>query len=139
MTSAVLDPGVLVSAVITPHGTCAGLLRAWREGAFELVVSPALLAEFTDVLQRKKFARWVKPAEADEIAAMLAARAHLVDDPAEPERVCRDPGDDYLIALARAAEASVLVSGDGDLLALRIAPPVVSPATFLEALDAAGR
>jgi predicted nucleic acid-binding protein len=32
--------------------------------------------------------------------------------------VCRDPDDDYLVALAR-REAAPIVTGDGDLLVLR--------------------
>jgi len=41
---AVLDPNVIISALLSPFGTPARILRAWREGAFELVASALLIA-----------------------------------------------------------------------------------------------
>jgi len=57
-----------------------------------------------------------------------------VPDPevAPPVR-SRDPGDDYLVALAAAARAT-LVSGDAHLLELRDAIPVLSPREFPDTL-----
>ena len=45
-----------------------------------------------------------------------------------------DPDDEYLVDLARAAEADVLVSGDAHLLELRDRLPVMTPAEFLARL-----
>jgi hypothetical protein len=47
---AVLDPNVLISALLAPAGTPAAILRAWSAGAFELVASPLLLAELERAL-----------------------------------------------------------------------------------------
>lgn len=33
--------------------------------------------------------------------------------------ICRDPKDDYLLALAKAAKADLLITGDEDLLVLK--------------------
>ena len=55
-------------------------------------------------------------------------------DAASPPRVSRDPGDDYLLALARSTSA-LLVSGDKDLLGVKDAP-VASPWSFLAKLNA---
>ena len=55
MPRAVLDTNVFVSALISPSGPSAALLLELRAGAFELVVSPMLLAELGDVLGRPKF------------------------------------------------------------------------------------
>ena len=43
---------------------------------------------------------------------------HRLPDPTEVPAVSRDPNDDYLIALFRAAGADVLCCGDGDLAAV---------------------
>ncbi|TMD08021.1 MAG: PIN domain-containing protein [Chloroflexi bacterium] len=40
---AVLDPNVLISAILAPTGVPAALLRHWLDGEFELVVSERLL------------------------------------------------------------------------------------------------
>jgi predicted nucleic acid-binding protein len=69
-----------------------------------LVVSPLLLAELGDVLARPKFARWAADGRGAAYVAGFAARSEHQLDPDEslPEAV-RDPDDDYLIALMRAA------------------------------------
>ncbi len=36
--------------------------------------------------------------------------------PADPPPLLRDPGDDYIVALAAAHEANTIVTGDRDLL-----------------------
>jgi uncharacterized protein len=128
---AVLDPGVLVSALITPAGTPAKLLAASRNGSFELVVSPLLLDELRLVLRRKKFRRYVDLDTADLYVDLLRRDAAFTDDPAGPPPIhCRDPADDYLIALAH-DRAGALVSGDDDLLELAAKIPVFTPAEFL--------
>jgi predicted nucleic acid-binding protein len=58
-------------------------------------------------------------------------------DPPEPAPISRDPKDDYLIALGRAASAHVLVTGDDDLLDLELPElKIVSPREFLDLLPA---
>ena len=131
---AVLDVNVLISAVLSPTGTPARLLLAWQAGAFELIVSPALLDELQRALAYPKLRRLIPVAEAEALGAWLADAATLAPDPGDPPPVrSADPGDDYLIALA-AAHAAILVSGDGHLLALANAFPVHSPASFLSLL-----
>ena len=135
---AVLDTNVLVSALITPDGASARLLLELRAGAFELVVSPLLLGELRDVLLRDKFRRYVTEPEIDAYLALIASEGIHHDDPAPAgEPIGADPGDEYLIDLARLARVDALVSGDGHLLDLREMLPVMSPAEFLLTLAGA--
>lgn len=135
MLRVVLDPGVLVSAVISPTGPPAEALDAWRDGEFDLIVSPELLDELEDVLLRTKFRGYVSPEQVSAYVEALAAEAVAFEDPSDPPRVTADPGDDYLVALARAAGADLLVSGDKHLLALADSPvSVVTPREMLERL-----
>jgi len=132
---AVLDPNVLISALITPRGASARILLELRGGAFELIASPALLAELRTVLMRDKFRQYASVAEVGAFVELIRVEGTLVEDP-EPSGVgvTDDPGDEYLVALARAARADVLVSGDPDLLKLRSRIPVRSPREFLDSL-----
>jgi putative PIN family toxin of toxin-antitoxin system len=115
---AVLDPGVLVSALITPTGTPAKLLSAARGGSFELIVSPLLLDELRLVLRREKFRRYVDLDVVGQYIGLLRRDAATAADPKEPPPIrCTDPDDDYLIALAHSRSAA-LVSGDSHLLDL---------------------
>ena len=135
MPRAVLDTNVLVSALISPGGPSAALLLELRAGAFELVASPTLLAELREVLGREKFRRYVTEAEVVAYVDLIEHEATILDDPAPSARpLSVDPDDEYLVDLARAAAADVLVSGDAHLLDLRDHLPVMTPAQFLAAL-----
>ncbi len=128
MRRVVLDPGVLVSALITPRGSPAKLLREVRAGGLELIVSPLLLEELEEVLGRRKFRRYVDPGAVREYIELLHREAVAVPDPevASPLRSA-DPDDDYLIALAQSQNA-VLVSGDKHLLEIGGGAPILAPA-----------
>ena len=135
MVRAVLDANVLISAILSPRGSPARLLLAWQAGAFELVASPALLAELARALGYPKLARLIPPADADAFGAWIARSAILAADPeAAPAIRSADPNDDYLLALAT-AERAVLVSGDGHLTVLADRLPIRTPAEFLASLD----
>lgn len=128
---AVVDPNVIIAALLSPLGAPAQLLRAWLQGQFELVVSPRLLAELQRALTYPKLRRWIAPGEADRIVEWLGNSATSVKDPSGPPPIrSSDPGDDYLIALA-ATEEAVLVSGDKHLLRLAGDLPIFTPARFL--------
>lgn len=131
----VLDANVLIAAILSPHGKPAQLLGRWQIGAFDLVVSPTLLAEVRRALAYPKLRRLVPPAAAEAFVEWLGLSAELLGDPVPPPPIrCDDPGDDYLIALAAAARA-VLVSGDVHLTSLAPRIPVRSPAEFLAELE----
>ena len=131
----VIDPNVLVSALISPAGPSAEIVRAWTDERFDLVVSEALILELDDVLARPKFRRWISQADAAAFVASLAAAGEVVADPPEPSPVSADPADDYLIALAGAAGIDYLVSGDRHLTELPDpSPPILTPRDFLNRL-----
>lgn len=133
---AVLDPNVLVSAAISTAGPPRLIINAWVDGRFELLASPALIDELSDVLARPRFRRWISTQTAAEFIAGLQESAVIIDDPPEPAALTPDPDDDYLIALARAGGADYLVSGDRHLTELPDPdPPVLTPRQFLALLD----
>ena len=136
MIRAVVDPGVLIAGLITPGRLPSNLIRAFLQGAFELVVSPLLLDELTATLLRPKFRRWATENDVVAFIEVLRLAAVMVEDPAEVEPISRDPNDDYLVALARAAGAHVLVSSDGDLTSVEgNDPPIVTPRRFLSSIE----
>ncbi len=129
---AVLDPNVLISALLSPHGAPARILLSWLLGEFELIVCPRLLDEVERALGYPKLRRRIDPEDTRRFVDLIAARAVSAPDPEDPPSVrSRDPDDDYLIALA-AQERAVIVSGDGHLLNLEGEIPVFTPASFLE-------
>ena len=137
---AVLDPNVLVSAVISPAGPPAQILQAWTDEQFELIASPQLLNELDEVLKRRKFRRWISTQTASRYVEALAEATTVIDDPAPLARTSSDSNDDYLLALARAAATDYLVSGDTHLTSLASSePPILPPREFLDLLHASSR
>lgn len=61
----VLDPGVLVSAALTPGGTPDRLLSGWEDRRLEIVSSPKVLDELRLVLNRDKFRSYLTLEAAD--------------------------------------------------------------------------
>ena len=134
---AVLDPNVIIPALLSSRGSPAKVLAGWIAGDYELAVSPLLLQELKRALAYPKIRDRITKSESDELVALLSHRADTHRDPEEAAPVrCVDPDDDYLIALAVVARA-VIVSGDGHLLDLDQDLPVYSPAGFLAMLDEA--
>lgn len=126
---AVLDIIVLISGLLAPDGPSARLIRRWLEGDFELIVSERLLEELKRALAYPKLKARIPGAAADEFLALVRATATVRPDPPNPPGRSRDPGDDYLIALAKST-ASILVSGDKDILVLSASRPILSPIDF---------
>lgn len=131
---AVLDVNVLISALLSPGGAPARALLAWREGRYELVVSPRLLTELERALAYPQIARRLPAGRSADVLALIAHEAAIADDPPDPRPQSRDPDDDYPLALAQDRRA-LLVSGDADLLALADRLPVFSPSAFLGWLE----
>lgn len=107
-----LRSNVLVAALISPCGVPAALIVALAASRFELIVSPALLAELDRVVRRPKFDRYATPKEKQEFLEAVRLLGHHADDPPAAEvGLTADPEDDYLIALARSSSADTIVSG----------------------------
>jgi putative PIN family toxin of toxin-antitoxin system len=135
---AVLDPGVLVAAAITPRGVCGWVLQAVLDERCSVVACPALLAELEEVLLRPKFRRYLTMEQARRYVALIAGVSERRPDPAARPGLTPDPDDDYLVALAQAAGVDYLVSGDPHLTGLaEPQPPVLAPRAFLERLGSA--
>lgn len=134
----VVDPGVYISAAISGRGPNKQLVDAAVHGRVILLMSPTLLAELRTVLRRPKFRRWLTLDDVADFVDALVGIAELVDDPPTSGRdpVCRDPKDEYLVALVEGEQATLLVSGDRDLLDLERGGVIVRNAReTLEALE----
>ncbi len=134
---AVLDTNVIVSATLIQGGNEDRVLRAWLHGAFELVLSLEILEEIGRVLSYEKLrrARWMTEAEVVLLLETLARESVLVPGTATV-RASRDPEDDKFLAAAVQARAHYVVTGDKDLLVLKVhrGVRVVKAAQFLQAI-----
>lgn len=108
----VFDTGTVVSALLFTHGQLAWLRTHWASGACTPLLSAATAAELTRVLAYPKF-----KLSADEQHELLGDYLPYAEEVSRPRR-CRDPGDQPFLDLAHGGGATVMVSGDADLLSL---------------------
>jgi uncharacterized protein len=132
---AVVDPGVLVSAIYGP-GVPGDLLSSLLVREWQLVASPLLLEELSGVLHLAKFHSRFNAVDISRMLGRIMSRAELHEDPLDRPPVTSDPDDDYLVALAILTRADALVSGDKAVLAAPVlSPPIMTPREFLELLQ----
>lgn len=109
----ILDTNVLLAALISPHGPPDAIYRAWRAKQFDLVTSTTQLDELRRVSRYPKL-KSILPAH--RIGAMVnnMQRAIVLDHlPELPVgNPVDDPNDVFLLAMALAADAEFLVTGD---------------------------
>jgi putative PIN family toxin of toxin-antitoxin system len=131
----VLDANVYVSALLAPAGSSGQILERWADGHFDVIASPLLLAELERVLRRPKFKGSIPAMQIDALLGALSEEGIAASDPEAELGMTPDPGDDYLVGLARAVDAECIVSGDTHLTQLVDAhPPVLTPREFLNSI-----
>lgn len=111
----VVDTNVPMSGIFF-GGVPGRILAAWREGRFELAVSPDIADEYARVGER--LAQRFAGVDVQVILDLIVRNAEVVPGTALPEPVCDDPDDDKFLACALAARADQIVSGDKKLLAV---------------------
>jgi hypothetical protein len=114
----VVDTNVLISALLAGSSLPAHLITLWREGRFDLLTSVAQLDELMRVTRYPKIRERLAPALAGRLINELREIAVLVENFPQVT-ICADPFDNYLLAMAAAAAADFIVTGDKrDLLSL---------------------
>ncbi|HLC57584.1 MAG TPA: putative toxin-antitoxin system toxin component, PIN family [Candidatus Nanoarchaeia archaeon] len=134
MIKAVLDTNILISAL--GWDIKQGLiLNHCLDNKFKLVISPEILKEIKDVLFRERF-EFIDKDKKDEFLMLLVELAEIVI-PEKKIDVCRDKEDNKFIELAVTAKADYIVSGDCDLLELKMYSgiKIISSESFLRVLD----
>ena len=129
---------MVISALLW-RGIPHQLLQTVRQRPnLQLYSSAALLEELADVLTRPSLVKQlavIGRVAADVLQDYVSAVEIVCAAPlAQP--VCRDPDDDDVLALALAAQANLIVSGDQDLLVLGQFEgiPIVTARAMLERL-----
>ena len=115
----VIDTNVLISAALSPDGVPAKLLaKALTD--HQLVFTSATFAELESRLWKPKFDRYINLEERKAVLHDISAAAIWVEVPQGIAATThsRDADDDMFIHAAIAAEATLLITGDQDLLVL---------------------
>src|SRR5262245_52299249 len=133
MTTAVYDTNVIVSAALTAEGIPASLVALALSTQVRLFYSPAILAEYTEVLYRPKL-----HLDPQAVAAFLQdlIRAATLVHPSRSIRAALDEEDNRFLECAQQARADYLVTGNTRHcpFATFEGAQIVSPAEFARLL-----
>ena len=114
----VFDTSTLIGALVFPRSQHA---QSFRDVIthHQAVASVETMQELVDVISRPKFDRY---RAVDDRAEFVRRYAEVVEMVIVTEAVtdCRDSKDNKFLALALAANASVIISSDDDLLVLNL-------------------
>ncbi len=111
----VLDTNVLMSGMFfsgPPHE----ILKLWRDGQIELLISDAIFEEYQRVglVLAKKY----PGIDISSFLNLIQRRAILIDTLVEICNICADSDDDKFLECAVNAKCNMIVSGDKHLLAV---------------------
>lgn len=116
MWTAIVDTNLWISFLIGKQLSELKVLMS--EGVVIPVYSQELLQEFLQVTQRQKFKKYFKSQAISELIVFLNEIGKMVEITSMVS-ICRDPKDNYLLALAKDGNVDFLITGDKDLLILK--------------------
>lgn len=139
MFRVVLDTNVYVSALIRPEGPPGRIVKRFlQETSFEVVLSPAIVEETVRAFGYPKVRKYIRVGVDPELwFEDVILLAHLVAGDYELEGVSADADDDKYFAAAVEGSATLIVTGDPDLLTVKEyrGVRVVTPRVFLDLLN----
>ncbi len=103
----------------------------------DLYVSPALLKEYRDVPLALEAEGKITSLQLKALISGLAAfvTRTIIVHPRLKISICRDPADNILLECCFESKADILISGDRDLLDIKVLPfhlKILTPKKFLE-------
>lgn len=113
----ILDTNLWISYLISSKLIKIDLLL--EKGLIRLIFSEESLGEFIEVANRPKFRKFFSEEDIVELLSLMDHFAEVVEVHSEVS-VCRDPKDNFLLALAKDSDADFLVTGDKDLLEIGV-------------------
>ncbi|MBI5122628.1 putative toxin-antitoxin system toxin component, PIN family [Candidatus Roizmanbacteria bacterium] len=123
----VVDTNVLISGLVW-QGNPGKVIKLWQEDKFTLFISPYILAELVNFLDRVNASQKEK-----EIIINQFKTKSIRMIPPKKVKVCRDPKDNEILDLCLTSRADYLISGDKDLLILKFFKntKILTPQEFL--------
>ena len=139
MTRIVIDTNILVSAILTPKGNPAKILKLVLDRKLNLIISPAILEEIQLVLSYPRLVRLIKKnkitmKEVYSFLEKMSKVAVITPGKLVIDAIPDDPADNKILACGLEGEADYIISGDHHLTDLKIFQgiKIINPSTFLK-------
>lgn len=104
---AVIDTNIFLAGLLNADGGAAKIIRAFRDGAFELIVTHDVFDEYVRVIHL--FDNDVPSHKSEELLELVFAKAVKVR-PASAKGLCSDADDEKFLSAALAGEADFIVT-----------------------------
>jgi len=131
----ILDTNIWISFLFGKQlGSVQSLFE--KEGV-HVYVSPTLIAEINSVVSRPKIRKYISQESIDNMWQLIRTYCYEIDDYPGVVTPVRDAKDVYLLAMAAAIPADIIVTGDADLLVLQsyLQTSILSYAEFIQLLQ----
>lgn len=111
----IIDTNLWISFLI---GKELANLKEWIvDRTIQVVLCEQIIEEINLVTQRPKLQKYFPATKVQELLDLLRIIGLWIEVTSEVS-ICRDPKDNYLLALAKDSQADFLITGDADLLSL---------------------
>ncbi|MEG3879021.1 putative toxin-antitoxin system toxin component, PIN family [Microcoleus sp. herbarium7] len=111
----IIDTNLWISFLIGKE--LAKLKQLIVDRTIQVVLCEQIIEEINLVTQRPKLQKYFPATKVQELLELLRIIGLWIEVTSEVS-ICRDPKDNYLLALAKDSKADFLITGDGDLLTL---------------------
>jgi len=116
----VLDANVYISALIRPQGPPGQIIRRVLDNSFEIVLSPAIVEKTGRAFAYPRVRKYIHAGVDSELwFEDVILLAQLVAGDYEVEGISVDADDDKYLAAAVEGSATLIVTGDPDLLTVK--------------------
>ena len=112
----IVDTNLFISFLIGKR--LAVLKQLLINSIVQLIFSEQNISELQIVTGRPKFKKYFNESDVADLIDLLYTIGKVIKVTKEPE-ICRDPKDNFLLALSDIGKADYLITGDADLLSIR--------------------
>ena len=113
----IIDTNIWISFLIGKH--IQGLLELLDKHIVKVIFSKNQLEELIEVLNRPKFNKYFSKGQIEEFLDLIEEVSEEIEIKSNIT-ICRDPKDNYLLSTAKDGEVDFLITGDEDLLILKV-------------------
>ena len=89
------------------------------DAEYRVITSERLFGELENAIRKPHLEKRIDRTNYEQLISLLRRNTEIVDVHSTVD-VCRDPKDNYLLALAKDGNADYLITGDGDLRVLKV-------------------
>jgi uncharacterized protein len=113
----IIDTNLWISYLLS--GNYISLDKLFADQFITLLFSETLLNEFTEVARRPKFRKYFAIRDLENLFIKIKDEGEFIEVTSDIQ-ICRDPKDNFLLSLAKDGKATYLITGDKDLLDIKI-------------------